>query len=155
MIVSHPTGNTYSVHTSKRYDYAYAWITVLSQNITFTVRACRDAHIALSKTRENVRADTYEIVIGGWGNSKAVIRRAVQGKPVSEVTIPDLLHCSEFRQFWISWYNGEIVVGQGSLGSNEILRYSNSSPNEISAVAITTGFGIEGDWKLKQNPGNI
>lgn len=41
--------------------------------VTFKVKACNDAHVALSTTT-TTDSQTYEIVLGGWNNTKSVVR---------------------------------------------------------------------------------
>lgn len=64
--------------TANEYKYHYLMdygVDVRGQtSITFEVMACNDAHIALSKDRGVDGRDTYEIVIGGWGDHQSVIR---------------------------------------------------------------------------------
>ena len=48
--------------------------------------------------------DGFEIVIGGWDNSKSMIRDKIQHPSggYSATSTPDILSESEFRGFWIS-----------------------------------------------------
>lgn len=50
---------------------------------------------------------TYEMVFGGWNNSKSVIRTAIQGEVKQERATPDLLQCTSFQFLWISWKDGQ------------------------------------------------
>ena len=65
----------YSVHTPAGYDYNRMWLSVRREVVEFEVMACSDVHIALTdepgKTSET---STYEIVIGGFTNSRFVKR---------------------------------------------------------------------------------
>ena len=57
------------------------WRSVANQKmIAFTIKACHDAHILLAKTRGKNDSDIYEFVIGGWHNSRSVIRKKVAGE---------------------------------------------------------------------------
>ena len=60
-----------------------------------------DVHVLFSACDT---CDGYEIVIGGWDNTKSMIRDKKQ-TPIggySETSTPDILSESEFRGFWIS-----------------------------------------------------
>ena len=55
--------------------YSVFWRTMLdSQRAVFRVRACNDAHVALSEGLGNTQIRTTEIVIGGWANTRSAIR---------------------------------------------------------------------------------
>ena len=43
-------------------------------HLTFTFQGCNDLTMALCKTLEVYDKDCYEIGIGGWNNTKSVIR---------------------------------------------------------------------------------
>ena len=51
-----------------------------------------------------------EIVLGGWENTKSVIRHGkMNGVALTEASTTDLLHCGEYRMFWIHWRFGMTV----------------------------------------------
>ena len=75
-----------------------------------------DVHVVLSPDdvyEEGVEEkDLYEIVIGGWGNSKSVIRRGHQGDELDSAQTPSII-----SGFWISTrknteHSLEIMVGK-------------------------------------------
>jgi hypothetical protein len=72
------TETVYDISTRNNYVYHYVindGIDVRGHtSIAFSVMACNDAHIALSKNNGVDSSDTYEIVIGGWGDHQSVIR---------------------------------------------------------------------------------
>jgi len=67
--------------------------------VTFAAETIRDVHMAISPVPETVHP-MYEIVIGGWNNSKSVIRRSSQGPTLysrcSSAIAPGLNH------YWVS-----------------------------------------------------
>ena len=62
------------IYTTDDYHYKYTRLD-LSQadGVVFKVKACNGAHVALS-TSKDLSSNMYEIVLGGWSNSKSVIR---------------------------------------------------------------------------------
>ena len=85
------TGDIYTVQTPDlggRHEYNLFWMTPTSELFTFYVKGCMDAHVAIAEVpyRVNVAA-SFEVVIGGWDNSRSVIRR---GKSVSRWTTIDV-----------------------------------------------------------------
>lgn len=76
--------------------------------VQFRVKAANDAHIALSTAAAEVDP-MYEVYIGGWGNTKSIIRKNRSKPDVAEVPTPGILNENEFRGFWIR-YEGKIVA---------------------------------------------
>lgn len=111
---------------------------------SFKVRAPNDAHIALtsSPVEEN---PMYEVFLGGWGNTKSVIRKDRQKPDVVEQATPDILSANEYRGFWIRWYDNSITVGrEGEAGA--FMFYDADHSLSINYVGICTGWGAQGSW---------
>ena len=54
--------------------------------------------------QSNISRNVIEIVLGGWTNTLSCIRLGVQGEVwIGDAYTPHLLHCGEYRQFWIHW----------------------------------------------------
>ena len=69
-----------TVYTTDRvYWYRYQFDELTNNRIEFDVKASSDVHISLSSSNAN-QDHMYEIVLGGWRNSKSVIRRCIQCK---------------------------------------------------------------------------
>ena len=51
---------------------------------TFSVYCDNDAHLLLSE-RPNGEGKRYEIVLGGWENTKSALRKDIQGSNIYEV----------------------------------------------------------------------
>lgn len=146
-----------SIHTENTYHYHYLHdlgldVTTTS-SVTFTVKACNDAHIALSSVKGDDSKDTYEIVIGGWWDSQSVIRDCKQCAHMAEVRHPSHpVSCTEARPFWISWSNNYIRVGTGnSVGLQQFMSWDDPSPHPVNYIAVSTGFGSTGDWTFVKN----
>lgn len=52
-------------------------------SIRFKVKASKDAHIALMSSNTDHDPPLFEIVLGGWANSKSVIRDRKQGRALA------------------------------------------------------------------------
>lgn len=80
----------------------YQFFPVRNGQFQFKVRAANDAHLALVNVP--VEAEPLlEVMIGGWGNSKSVIRKNKQQPEKAEAATPSILSAGEFRGFWIRW----------------------------------------------------
>ena len=66
--------STGSISTDNGYHYVNTGKDLSGdQSVVFKVRACNDAHVALSAS-SNLDSNMYEIVIGGWSDTKSTIR---------------------------------------------------------------------------------
>ena len=135
------------LHTPNKYEYTYLedkGMCVAKQGaFQFWVKASNDVHITLADAKGN--DDTIEVVIGGWSDSKSVLRFAHQGSDQDSES-GSWLSDSAYRPFWISWNNnGLISVGTGTnIGLNTFL--SKTSSQAINYVGVATAFGSDGDW---------
>lgn len=96
-----------------------AWSNPSGMCIKFMAQGSNDAHILLSPVKDVERTEhAYEIVLGGWGNTKSVIRYGTQGHaldtfPLNPSYPGNVMSASEARHFWINMVDGELNVGRG------------------------------------------
>ncbi|KZC11215.1 C3 and PZP-like alpha-2-macroglobulin domain-containing protein 8 [Dufourea novaeangliae] len=90
----------------------------------------------------------YEIFIGGWSNSKSVIRKNRTKPEVAEVETPGILNGDEHRGFWIRWGDGAISVGKEGEPS-AFLTYSDPESVGIGYFGLCTGWGATGEWLIE------
>lgn len=97
-----------------------------------------------------------EVAIGTSYNSKTVARMMGSGSSLAEASTPSILVCNEMREFWLSWYNGTLRVGRGSIFyHHDILpHYRLPDGYKVNALALTT-LGSDGLWKFREDMGNI
>ncbi|XP_030375225.1 uncharacterized protein LOC115624613 [Scaptodrosophila lebanonensis] len=112
----------------------------------FQVRSAKDAHIALT-TGPQESNPMYEIFLGGWDNSKSVIRKDRQKPDVVELPTPGILNAGEFRGFWVRWYDNVITVGREGEAA-AFLSYDAGQLFPVNFVGICTGWGAAGTWLL-------
>ncbi|CAH1790602.1 unnamed protein product, partial [Owenia fusiformis] len=93
--------------------------------LTFQVKACTSAYVALSAIFGVTNSRMYEIVISGWSNTKSVIRDCRQRWcNRAESPTGGLLKCNESVSLWVGWTNGHIVLGRGRfLGLEPLLEW--------------------------------
>lgn len=112
--------------------------------VQFRIKAPNDAHLALSTAAAEVDP-MYEIFIGGWGNTKSIIRKNRSKPDVAETPTPGILNEHEFRGFWVRWQNGTISIGR----ENEVppfLSWTDYEHVPIEYVGVCTGWGARGSW---------
>ena len=137
------------------YDYYRYHLTVIGRTSNiFSLKACHDGHVGLAEVVGLSSLTMYEIVIGGWQNSKSVIRRARQGTIEVEASTPNILDCNSARNFWLSWEDGVIQFGTGGIvGQTRILSYTDPNPYTVNSLTVATAEGQIGDWRFFSGQG--
>ncbi|XP_041975354.1 uncharacterized protein LOC121730395 isoform X2 [Aricia agestis] len=125
----------------------YQFFPIPSGSVQFKVRAANDAHIALTMGPQ-ASVPMYEIMIGGWGNTKSVIRKNRTKPDKVEIETPGILNAGEFRGFWVRWDGG--IVSAGREGEAiPFISWSDPEPFPIGFVGVCTGWGATGTWKIE------
>lgn len=151
-----PIENFITVLTPAVYDYQYLPEVPVSRknHVTFRIMASAEAHVALSHVYGDTDRRTYEIVLGGWNNTKSAIRYGGRGPIEVEANTPGLLNAEDFQAFWIMWSDdrGSLEVGRGmTRGLNCILRWPKIPPakqHSINLMSVSTGPGSQGRWEF-------
>lgn len=125
----------------------YQFYPCASGQLQFRIRAPNDAHVALT-TGPHEGEPMYEVFIGGWSNSKSVIRKNRTKPDVAEVDTPGILSADEFRGFWIRWNDGAISVGKEG-DPSAFLTYADPEPFGIGYFGVCTGWGASGEWLIE------
>ena len=142
--------------TDGSYDYYRYHRTVAGENaVVVGIQACSDGHIGLSEVPGLSSLNMYEVVIGGWSNTKSVIRRARQGDIEVEASTPEILSCNSFKFFWVTWEDGIIEVGAGGIiGQTRLLYFKDPNPYTVNSITLTTADGHEGAFVYAENTGD-
>ena len=89
------------------------------------------------------------ILLGGWGNTKSVMRTVKQQRHPVATAHSRPLDCQHPKPFWVSWRGGVFQVGSGlTVGTGHFLSYNSHSTPTVRAVAVSTGFGSAGTWRF-------
>lgn len=119
-------------------------------HVEFKVKAAHDAHVLLTSDNGSV----FEIVIGGWSNSKSKIRSSSQVDSSSLIEKNGVaLDRDNFIYFKISWAGDDLVVERAS--GDDYLEWMTLShwrnvgnKNTIDKIDVSTGWGSSGDWVI-------
>ena len=67
----------------------------------------------------------------------AVFRKSLQGASLVIVSTPNFLSAYYFNAFWISWINGVIQVGNGTVVGNDMfMSYTDTTPSAVNYLAL-------------------
>ncbi|KAM4608160.1 C3 and PZP-like alpha-2-macroglobulin domain-containing protein 8 [Discoglossus pictus] len=137
------------ISTPNKFEYQYVQKPQRMTHFELTVKAHNNAHVALSSGPHDM-AEMIEIVIGGHQNSRTWISTSKMGDPVTSSNTAAILSWDEFRAFWISWKNGIIQVGHGTIGSNHsiIVEWTASRQPDVKFIGFSTGWGSMGEFKI-------
>jgi len=148
--------SVYILKTPGDNQHSKMWLTTVSHYITFDFQACSDVKLALSTNPFITTDNVYEIIIGGWVNTKSVIRRGLFGTQLAESNITNLVSCTESRSFWVGWENGNMTVGRGSVYGQEVFMFYNDlNPHIVTAVSLSSGINDVGNgtYQVRQDEG--
>ena len=126
------------------YGYTYTLYNVKEiSNITFKVKGPNDAHIGLFADIKStfVGEPFYEIVIGGWSNTRCALRKVGYSGPVKRFVGGDkhrYISAGSFLPYWISWTDNIIQLGHGAtVGTRTIFTLNDgAAPMEINYLTF-------------------
>lgn len=110
------------------------------------MQCANDCHVTLTE-RPLELLPRYEIVIGGWTNTKSVIRQIGKQPDLIAVSTPSIVNPREMRSFWVRWQNNVIQVGRGG-EDIAFMSYRDANLFHVQYVGICTAFGSTGTWLL-------
>ena len=125
-----------NIHKTSKNFTEYRTITPKIENNEFKlkIKTKNDAHILIN--------NNYEIVIGGWSNTKSVIRKGIDGTDVLCESNSVVLDANNYKDFNIKIQNNKLII--------ENLMEAAIDENKIKSVKIHTGFGSEGYWDYEE-----
>jgi len=91
------------------------------------------------------QARCSQIFIGGWKNTKSVIRRNRVKPDKAEADTPNILSAAEYRDFWIRWGGGVVEVGKEK-EVTPFLKWKDPEPFDVRYYGFCTGWGATGSW---------
>ena len=98
---------------------------------------------------------TMEIVLGVQDNSRSQIKYPFDTGGLFDTASVNILHCNEFRTFWVRWANAYIQVGRGPIvGEQTFMNTNDVETHLINAVGLASGLGNAAVWQVNENNGN-
>lgn len=95
-----------------------------------------------------------EIALGVNDNTKSLIKYPSQVKNLFETFTEKLLHCNEFRTFWVKWADNYVSVGRGPVvGEQRFMDVKESGTSGITSIGLASGMGNAAVWRVRENNG--
>jgi hypothetical protein len=105
----------------------------------FSAKGKFDYIIHIGPAREPRLTFGYEIVIGGWGNTKSKIRFKAANAPIADLATAQGSWCKEDEAttYWVAFKEGELRVGSGEIiGQKAFLSAEPPKMNDVSKLYI-------------------
>lgn len=116
-------------------------------DFVFSAQANNDIHVAFMCDRNARTSEAYEIVIGGWRNTRSVIRKGTQGEEVA-VSQGSRASCDSLEAYWVTYEHGQLSVyadtEESHLTSHKAAFLSAKLP-QLSCDRLTVAFGA---WNM-------
>lgn len=122
-------------------------ITATNRLIRFKVKACKNAYVGLI-FGQPYNDKVYEIGFGGEGNTYSFIRVGqVRNDPKLDSVFGSHMVCNAYVEFWISWDDNTINIGQGLDDTGDLFLTWNSETTlqTISSIEFATAWAT-GEW---------
>ena len=128
------------MYTTASYALDHVTLSTEQKSFIFTVDACKDIHIYLSHVPGVLVDQAYEISLGTSDNTQSSITKSLPDRENRQFTTNGILGCDpNGKSLWISWSEGDIKVGQGSVtGQGQLFSWTDSQPYNIHALAIAS-----------------
>ncbi|CAG2247473.1 unnamed protein product [Mytilus edulis] len=122
----------------------------ISENVTsFEMNAgCQGGCILLNDVANLEGNNSYEICFNAFHNLIYIARMSGDDSVVLKtVDKPEILTiCDDYTQVWVTWKDGVIGFGTGSIGLNEKITTTDSKPFRVYGVGVTSF--LLGVWKV-------
>jgi hypothetical protein len=131
--------------------YAPVWVAGGQQSlkVVLEIRAVSDAHVLLKAGGRT----QYEVVIGGWRNSRSEIRRGQQGMPLGSLLHAKAGPLRGSEKFATCTLTIDRTSSGGLIelqfyGLGESIKVFDKKMPKISEIRVATGFGFVGEWRV-------
>ena len=120
--------------------------------IKFSVKARSNAHIALCNDKtfpSKKKKKCYEVLIGGWGNTKSTLRPQLTHGKNWAMNNERLLNEKDYVNFYIKKEGNKVLVGKAGKKEPFMVHtfYGDEIVENIKYVGAMTDSGSTGAWK--------
>lgn len=102
----------------------------------------------------NVTSQSLEVRLGVHDNQGSQLAHAQQGTVLFDSSTPDILHCDDYRMFWLRWVNNYIEVGRGNMvGEHKFLNVQQPTGIYYTGIGLRGGHRNAVMWRINENSG--
>ncbi len=122
---------------SQSHPYCCFWLATQYQKyVLFNIRSCGQSSIVLTEIPKVLSSQSYEFILDRT-TSEIHILDGVDGNKVAHGKLVDFVSCFSSKPFWISWQDGLIEIGKGTIPrQSRITSWQDPTPFDIN------GFGV-------------
>lgn len=132
--------------TPDKLSYTFHPITWGAATIDF--KGPSNCHIALLPHKIE-KAPITEIILGGWNNTKSVVRVNMEkDKERVKVDTPNLLSANNFTNFYIKWGKKRLTVRQNGPNGNVLMDAADVINFPVYYLGVRTAWGATGKWRI-------
>ncbi|XP_067664604.1 uncharacterized protein [Haliotis asinina] len=122
-----------------------------TSSIVYLVKACNDAQITIHNRPDTYHTSAYQVVVGGYRNTKSLIRQCTRCPFLIIHEESSLLSCQEYRPFWLSWKNNVISVGKGQvIGKQTFMEYAEKNHTVFNHISVSSYVNNAAVWLFKE-----
>lgn len=133
-----------TLYTTDTYEYTYSRPVNATTNTLVSCTFVADSNVhLLFDTGATMK---FELVLGGWNNTKSALRMSKQGSIISET---NTLTLSKENTLDITWYNRQFTITLNNTTWNVKIPPGNNIP-PFTKVWFSTGFGSKGTFTFSQ-----
>jgi len=109
--------------------------------VVFEAKAANDVTVLLSMDKGETSGNAYEIVIGGWKNTKSTFRTEPQGQERATSFNAGMCNADAFLTYWVGLKDGVLAAGTGDKpGKNVILAWKHPQHDPEDAQPCWVAF---------------
>ena len=118
-------------------------------HMSFRLRTCGSAHVALSQLAAVTDVASYELDIG-MGVLQDTLRIRSGGVEKAKKSVLDIGSCRQERDFWVGWRGGTVQIGLGTIpGDSSMVSWTDPNPHEVNFVGTASSDGDAAYWDLQ------
>lgn len=143
----------YAVLTDNTKATDYVVVTTQRKSLAFNLNACKEAYIYLTYVPGVVDNTAYKVSIGTSSNTKSSIQKLPPNEQNQEFDTPNILSCTS-SWMWISWENGVIMVGSGSIVGQDVkFQWTDAQPFSTNAFSLGSNDDKQVIWTFLRDYG--